>query len=145
MAKAHKPADPPSIKDSFLHQHVLTNLKGVEVIKYFSKNKDRYLTFGEIFCEEKRYDSNLWVNLNKSGIYACKPSEQEIIEYAKEILKIFQNEYLETEKEKIRQKQFWSLYIKSGVNKENFQFTSPENIYLKMSPNFLLNNEWMLE
>ena len=38
MAKAYKPADLPSIKDSFSHQHILTNLKGVEVIKYFSKN-----------------------------------------------------------------------------------------------------------
>ena len=38
MAKANKPADPPSIKDTFSNKHIATNLKGAEVIKYFSKN-----------------------------------------------------------------------------------------------------------
>ncbi len=38
MAKANKPAEPPSIKDAFYNKQIATKLKGVEVIKYFSKN-----------------------------------------------------------------------------------------------------------
>ena len=38
MTKAHKTNDPPPIKDFFLHQYISAKLKGVEVIRYYSKN-----------------------------------------------------------------------------------------------------------
>lgn len=56
MEKAHKPTDPPLIKDSFFHQHIPTKIKGVEVIKYFSKNLP-----------------------SKSGVYQMESEKEEIL------------------------------------------------------------------
>ena len=116
-------------------------------IKYYNKNEKRYLSFKEIFTEEKKQsnsDNNLWHNLNKNGIFACKPSQKEILDYSNEILSIYEHEHDETPKDIELQNKFWNLYIETKVNYWKFNIKLDE-IYLKISPSFLKKNQWMLE
>ena len=93
--------------------------------KYFSKKKNRYLSFKEIL--ELPYD-DLNINFNqirdKYGISLEENTPEEIKDVVIEQFKRIHNSWVETEEEKLLQKKFWLLYQKKFMKAPSFRIGS---------------------
>ena len=93
--------------------------------KYFSKKKNRYLTFKEIL--ELPYDSftkNFNQLRDQYEISLEENTPEEIKDVVIEQYKRINNNWIETEEEKILQKKFWLLYQKKFMKAPSFRIGS---------------------
>ena len=112
---------------------------------YYSEKIKKNLTFKEIFDLEKQTNlNNIWSFFDKNNIKIIKHNEDEILLFAKECLRFISKNLILNNKEKEFQKKFWSLYNSYDFHSVGYN-NNYEDIDLLISPNFLMNNSWMLE
>jgi putative glycosyltransferase (TIGR04372 family) len=117
--------------------------------KYFSLKENKHLTFREIFeIEKKVFTKGHYAHgvnrMNEMGVIIEKGNAKEIAHFAKEVISYHENELVLTENDLYLQKKLWQQYIDADFNNA-YSYKNPDDIYLKISPHFLKNNEWMLD
>ena len=90
--------------------------------KFFSSKKKRYLKFKEILdLDHKVLTSNFKIIQKKFDIVLEENSPDEIKDVVEEQLKRINNEWVETNEDKILQKKFWNIYDKKFVKSPTFR------------------------
>ena len=90
--------------------------------KFFSNKKKRYLKFKEILdLDHKVLTSNFKIIQKKFDIVLEENSPDEIKDVVEEQLKRINNEWVETNEDKILQKKFWNIYEKKFIKSPTFR------------------------
>ena len=117
--------------------------------RYYSKEKDRYLTFKEIFEIEKKVFTNghyahMVDEMNRLGVFFEETDAGAIQSFTKEVITYFNGTFKMEQQDRRLQERLWQTYIDANLN-TYYSYKSPDEIYLKASPQFLRDNEWMLD
>ncbi len=116
--------------------------------KYKSESLGRHLTFLEMFEIEKKVFTNGHyahaVNkMNEMGVYFEKESSSDITQFTLETILYHNGKLILSDHDKILQNKLWQLYLDANFD-YFYTYKKPDEIYLKVSPQFLRENEWML-
>ena len=82
--------------------------------------------------------------MNRLGVFFEETDAGPIQLFTKEVITYFNGTFKMEQQDRRLQDRLWQTYNSSNLN-TYYSYKSPDEIYLKASPQFLRDNEWMLD